>query len=407
MTFESRAASLRWLAVTIFVLSSTLNYLDRQILSVFAPQIVAQFHTNLTNFGWLLSLFSISYAAAALFAGWFLDRAGVNRAISAAVAWWSLAAVASGLAPTFAWLGVSRAALGIGESAGVPAVGKLNGIYLKPEERALGAAVNQVGLSFGSALIPLWVALAGVTSWRVPFLCAGLLGWLWIPLWRVVNRWIPPACGEIDAPAPKAQRSSWSALRDRRLIILVAANVLWMGSYSLWSNWSFIYYTRVYHVSLKEAASYLWIPPLVSNIGGFFGGWLSLAWMRRNQSAVSSRRRAVWVSTFGGLLGLLLPLTTHPGWGTVLISTSFFFALAGSVNIYALPIDIFGASRAGFAIAALTCAFGILQTVTSPIIGWLSDHHLYTQVIWIATAPLLLSAAILQLLPAKQQTLRT
>jgi ACS family hexuronate transporter-like MFS transporter len=404
LTSDSRVVSLRWLAVAIFVLSSTLNYLDRQILSVFAPQIVGQFHTNLTNFGWLLSIFSIAYAGSALFAGWFLDRAGVNRAISVAVGWWSFAAIGSGLAPTLAWLGVSRAALGIGESAGVPAVGKLNGVYLKPEERALGAALNQIGLSLGSALMPAWVALAGVSSWRVPFLCAGILGWLWIPLWRVISRRIPPALGNLDLPAQPALRSSWSALTDRRLIILVIANVLWMGSYSLWSNWGFVYYTHVYRVSLKEAANYLWIPPLISNAGGFFGGWLSLTWMRHRHSAVVARRRAVWVATFGGLLGLLLPFANHPGWGTVLVSASFFFALAGSVNIYALPIDIFGAGKAGFAIAALTCSFGILQTVTSPIIGWLSDHQLYTQVVWIATGPLLLSAAALHLLGNRDET---
>jgi MFS transporter, ACS family, hexuronate transporter len=400
LPLESRAISLRWIAVSFFVLSSSLNYLDRQILSVFAPQIVEHFHTNLTRFGWLLSVFSVSYAAAAMFVGWFLDRVGVNRAIAAAVGWWSLAAIGSGLAPTFGLLALSRAALGIGESAGVPAVGKLNGIYLKPEERALGAAVNQIGLSLGATLVPLWAAANNYMSWRVPFLCTGLLGFVWLPAWRFVHRLIPPAFAESENPAGRIQ-PTWTILRDRNLIALVIANVFWMGSYSLWSNWSFIYFTRVYHLPLKQAAAYLWIPPLVSNIGGFFGGWLSLVWMRRNVNAISARRRAVWVSAGGGLLTLLLPLVSEPRWGTVLVSVSFFFALAGSVNIYALPIDIFGPARAGFGIAALTCAFGILQTVTSPIVGWLSDHRLYSEVVWLTTVPLLLGALALQWLRVK------
>ena len=73
----------------------------------------------------------------------------------------------------------------------------------------------------------------------------------------------------------------------------------------------------------------------------------------------------------------------------------FFFALAGSVNIYALPIDLYGPQRSGMAIAALTCAFGLLQTVISPLIGFLADHHLYTQVVWMVTAPLFLAALVL------------
>ena len=84
----------------------------------------------------------------------------------------------------------------------------------------------------------------------------------------------------------------------------------------------------------------------------------------------------------------MLPVAEDARWATVIISASFFFALAGSVNIYALPIDLYGPQRSGMAIAALTCAFGLLQTVISPLIGFLADHHLYTQVVWMVTAPL-------------------
>jgi predicted MFS family arabinose efflux permease len=184
-------------------------------------------------------------------------------------------------------------------------------------------------------------------------------------------------------------------LRDRNLILLVIANVLWMGSYSLWSNWTTLYLTRVHHLTLKQSAAYVWIPPLVSNFGGFFGGWLSLHWIKRAISPVPARRRAVWMSATGALVTLILPLVSDASWATAIISLSFFFALAGSVNIYALPIDIYGAERSGVAIAALTCAFGILQTVISPVIGYLADNSLYTHVIWIVTLPLLLSAWIL------------
>jgi hypothetical protein len=153
---------------------------------------------------------------------------------------------------------------------------------------------------------------------------------------------------------------------------------------------------------LEATARYIWIPPLVSNLGGFFGGWLSLRWMKQAVQPVAARRRAVWVSAAGSLLTLSLPLATGAGWATVLISSSFFFALAGSVNIYALPIDIFGANHSGVAIAALTCAFAILQAAISPLIGYLADHHLYTQVVWLVTLPLLASAFVLQGLKADE-----
>jgi fucose permease len=120
-----------------------------------------------------------------------------------------------------------------------------------------------------------------------------------------------------------------------------------------------------------------------------------LRWINRSVSPIAARRRAVWLSAIGALVTLLLPLAPNAAWATALISASFFFVLCGSVNIYALPIDLFGAQHTGMALAALTFAYGILQAVISPIIGFLSDHHLYTQVVWLVTVPLVLSALVL------------
>ncbi len=381
----------------MFVLSSTLNYLDRMLLNTLAPLIMVSLGFDQTHFGFLISAFSIAYAASTLFSGWFLDRFGVNRGMTAAVSWWSAAAVATGLVRGFGGLAICRVALGIGESAGVPGFGKVNGLYLKPGERALGAAVNQIGLSLGAALSALWIGLAISRGWRAPFMITGCFGLLWIPFWLFVSRKIPPQFGseEFSPAEDQNRRRRLAILGERNLILIVIANVLWMGSYSLWSNWTTLYLTRVHHLTLKESAAYVWIPPLISNFGGFFGGWLSLRWIKRSVDPISARRRAVWVSAVGALLTLLLPFAPDAGWATALISVSFFFALAGSVNIYALPIDIYGAARSGVAIAALTCAFGILQTVISPVIGYLSDHKMYTDVVWIATLPLLLSAWVL------------
>ncbi len=366
------------------------------MLGLLAPLMMAELHFSQTQFGFLISTFSITYAASSLIAGWLLDRFGINRTTCAAVTWWSLAAVANGLVRTFGGLAVCRAALGFGESAGVPAVGKLNGIYLKPEERALGAAANQIGLSLAGVIGPLWIVFALSHSWREPFVINGVLGLVWIPVWLGVNRVIPARYRETEfTSAIPAERNSMGILRDRNLLLLVVANLFWMTGYSLWSNWTTLYLTHVQHITLRAAAHYLWIPPVFSNLGGFFGGWLSLHWIKRGADPAGARRRAVWVSAICSMFALFLPLAPSAGWATAGISLSFFFSVAGSVNIYALPIDIFGAARSGLAISALTGAFGVLQTVISPLIGKMGDHNLYPKVVWIATLPLLLSAAAL------------
>lgn len=402
------ALSLRWVAVGIFIISTTLNFLDRALLAVLAPLIMSEMHLNLTGFGFLVSAFSIAYAASSLGVGWFLDREGVNLGISAAVAWWSAAAASVGLVKSAGGLAVCRAALGIGESAGVPAAGKLNGVYLKPEERALGAAFNQVGISLGLAIAPLSIGFATVYSWRLPFVAVGVLGFLWIPVWWFTSRRIQPQFGTLQGEQRKVESvrvakhsgrqqegARLKLLLDPSLLALMIANVLWMSGYSLWSNWTTLYLIKVHGLTLKQTAGYVWIPPLVSNFGGFFGGWLSKRWMQRDLQPVAARRRAVQWSSAGCLLTLLLPLMPDARWATAIISVSFFFLLAGSVNIYAIPIDLFGAARSGVAISALVFSFGLMQTVISPVFGYLAGHNLYTAVIWIVTIPPILSALVL------------
>lgn len=360
------------------------------------PLIMVDLHFSQTGYGWLLSVFSIVYAVSSLFAGWFLDQVGVNRGMTLAVAWWSIAASARGLVRSFTGLALTSAGLAIGESAGIPAVGKTNGFYLNPEERALGAAVNQIGISIGLALAPAWIGVATAYSWRTPFVITGLLSFLWIPLWLVTRRAIPPQYDDTPARSNEGHRGNpFALLADSRLVALVIANALWMPSYSLWSNWTTLYLIHVDHISLNEAARYVWIPPLVSNLGGFFGGWLSLRWMRRKVNAISSRCRAVAFSAVGILITLVLPVTHGPAWATLIISISFFFALAGSVNIYALPIDLYGPERSGLSIAALGFAYGLMQMLLSPLVGMLADRQSYTQVVWIVAIPPVLSAVLL------------
>ena len=388
------SSSWRWLAVSIFVLSSTLNYLDRSLLNVLAPLILKEFHLNQLSFGYVISAFSLVYALASVAAGLLLDRIGLNKTIAAAIAWWSSAGILTAFTCGFNGLLSVRAGLAVGESAGVPAFGKLNAIYLKPSERALGAATNQIGLALGGILAAAAVPIAVAFGWRLPFALCGVLGLLWIPLWLLTSRKIPPqyAQRELAAPNERTVSASLALFGTRDLWVLLTANVLWMGGYSLWNNWLSLYLVHIQHVPLAQTARYVWIPPFVSNFGGFFGGWLSLRWMRRQVDSVVARRRAVCVSALAGLVTLALPFATNPWTATAVISTSFFFILAGSVNIYALPLDIFGAQHAGMAIAALTLAFGLMQTVISPVFGWLADRNLYADVVWLVTIPLLLSA---------------
>lgn len=372
----------RWGAVTVFALASTWNYLDRLVLSAAKPSVCAEFHLNNAQFGWLLSAFSFAYALASPATGWLLDWLGLEIGIVWAVAMWSVSSVLGSVSRGFAQLLGSRAMLGAFESAGVPAAGKLNAIYLEPENRAIGAAMTQVGLSIAGVAAPLLVA--SMSNWRQSFVVCAALGVLWIPVWLVVRHIVPPY------ERVRPQRSgagSRQLLRDVRLQKLMLANVLWMGIYSLWSNWTTAYLTHTFGLTVKSVAAFAWFPPVASTLGAFAGGWISRRAIVGGMPHARARIFGAFVSAIGCLVTLAVPQCPTPVTAMLAISASYFWATAGSVNLYTIPVDIWGGEHAGTAIAALVFAYGLLQTGISPLIGTIVDHFGYAPACWLVAAP--------------------
>jgi ribosomal protein S18 acetylase RimI-like enzyme len=149
-----------------------------------------------------------------------------------------------------------------------------------------------------------------------------------------------------------------------------------MALYSLWSNWTTVFLVEERGLPPEAANLTLaWVPPVFANLGGLFGGWLALRWIGGGADVLAARRRVCRWSAAALLATAAVPFTSSAGTATALISWSFFWVTAMSVNVYAMPLDLFGAGRAAFAVSALTCAYGAMQTVFSPGAGALIDRH--------------------------------
>ena len=383
----------RWLVLSVFVLSSAINYLDRQTFATLAPTLRDQFHLTAEQYGSVIGIFSIAYAASALFAGMSIDRMGLNLTASLAIGLWSMAGIATGFTRGLGGLIGCRTVLGAAEAAGIPAAGKAIHQYLRPGERAMGNAVNQAGVSLGLIAAPPFATWIAVTyGWRAAFVITGCLGLLWIPLWNWTAR------RSAAAPAPRANWSGGAKLlRDRRLWSFVLANALTMVGYSLWTNWTMLYLVDVHHLTLRQAAGFAWIPPVFALLGGFAGGWLSLRWIERGLATSAARFRVCVAAAALSLLTAAIPAAHAPGWTTAGIALSFFAISAQSVNVYSLPLDVFGASQAAFGVAALVASYGAMQAIVSPLFGWIQHHHGYAPLTWIAAVTPAAACAVLWL----------
>jgi ACS family hexuronate transporter-like MFS transporter len=377
----------RWFILAVFVLSTTISYLDRQILASLAPIIQAELVLSDAQYGLLITAFSIPYALMAPFAGLFIDRIGLNRAIALAVALWSCVGIATGLTTGLVSLVVCRALLGVAEAAGIPAVGKAIAIYIKPGERAVGHAMNQAAVALGWMLAPiLATGLLLPGTWRTRFIITGVLGLLWVPAWLMIGRNGPPVIPS-KAAVP---------FRDRRLWTFCAANCLNGIPYSIWSNWTTKYLVTVFHLSPDTANTLAWIPPVFAMLGGFLCGWASLRLVRRGTSPQLARYRVCAVCAAAALAGILMPLAPSPLWAAAGISL-IMAAIAGlSVNLYALPLDTFDAGRAAFAVSLLVASYGAVQAVISGPVGWIRDQYGYLPITLLAAVMPLLAVAVLR-----------
>jgi ACS family hexuronate transporter-like MFS transporter len=360
----------RWVVAAVFALSIVLNALDRSLLAAVQPSLRRQFQINNAQYGDLVAAFSLVYGCSAPLMGFLLDRYGLTLVATSAVGLWSFASLMTGWAGSFPALLAWRAVLGFAESAGLPASGKAYAQLLRSEERSLGTATNQFGLALGSIgaiLLAGWMTPRW--GWQSSFLVAGPLGWLWIPLWISVARSAPLT----PAVSQKLSGGAARVLRDRRLWALVTANLLTMPLYSLWTNWTTAY--LVHERGLTESAANLqfaWIPPVLATLGGLAGGWMA---MRRAALGIQRSRYLVCVWAAVGLLSTAaIPFLPSAGAATLGIGLSFFLTLAISVNVYAMPLDLYGPERSGLTFSLLTSVYGLMQAVVSPQIGRVVDR---------------------------------
>ena len=208
----------RWWICSLLFVATTVNYLDRQVLSLTYKEFIApEFHWTDADYGTITSLFSIFYAIACLFAGKFVDWMGTKKGYQIAIGVWSLGAVmhaGCGVATTWFVDGIDsvaalraveagsnvalaistvsvslfllcRGILALGESGNFPAAIKTTAEYFPKKDRAFATSIFNAGASVGALAAPLLIPpLAKSLGWEWAFIIIGGLGFLWMFFWQ-------------------------------------------------------------------------------------------------------------------------------------------------------------------------------------------------------------------------------
>jgi ACS family hexuronate transporter-like MFS transporter len=318
-------AARRWTLCGLLLFATTLNYLDRQTVSVLAERIQSSLHIGNEGLGWVFSAFYYAYTVAQLAVGRLLDRGRLRLLFGLAVLGWSLACALTGLARDFASLLMFRILLALMESFNWPGALQIVARVMPEKERALANGVFTSGTSIGALIAPgILLALANRFGWNLPFFAVGSLGLFWLALWIPLTR-SRPLREILNAPLQTRQQESavpWRSPRFRRaLCVTILVNPALYFSL----DWLplFLSQQRAVH-STRQLAFVLTLAYLALDLGNIACGALL---------AVLPRRAVVLFASVTLFSAAFAARVADLSWAVVLIC-AMNFALGVWISLY-------------------------------------------------------------------------
>jgi ACS family hexuronate transporter-like MFS transporter len=388
---------LRWYIVVLLCLSSELNYLDRQTLSVLAQTIQDELHLTTMQYADITSAFLISYTVMYAVCGRLVDRLGTRRSFLIFVSGWSVANMLHAFARTAAQFSVCRFLLGAFEPMSFPAGIRAVTEWFPVRERALAVGIFNAGTAVGAALaapMVAWVSLAW--GWRYAFIVGGGLGLVWVAVWALVfrlpraHRWLAPRelavieqGKEESAESPPVPIRQLLATREVWGCILARALTDPISYFFIFWTPKFLQQDRGF--ALADLGRYGWIPFVGLALGNLAGGavprlLLSVGW------SLNRARKAVMLaaSCLMPVCLLILLKVPSPAIAIGMISVAM-FAHAAWANM-TLPAEVFPTQMVG-SVTGFAGAFGgIAGVLTQQAIGWTVQHVSFTPVFLVCGA---------------------
>ncbi len=177
--------NLRWTICALVFFATTINYLDRAVISLLKSTLTKELHWDDADYTNVEIAFKISYAIGLFLAGRVIDKIGTKKGYAWATGLWSLSAIGHAFANNVFSFSAARAALGLTEAGNFPAAIKTIAEWFPKRERALATGLFNSGANIGAIVAPLSVPFIAVMfGWKWAFVITGLLGIIWLFFWN-------------------------------------------------------------------------------------------------------------------------------------------------------------------------------------------------------------------------------
>ncbi|MEO5769621.1 MAG: MFS transporter [Polyangia bacterium] len=353
---STRTGNYRWVVVALLFLATTVNYIDRQILSLLKPILDEQLHWTNEQFGQVNAAFQGAYAVGLLVFGALIDRWGTKIGYAVSIAAWSLAAIGHALVGSIGGFFYARVALGLGEGGNFPSAIKSVALWFPKKERAFATALFNSGANVGAIVAPAiipWVAFTW--GWRAAFVGAGLAGFAWLIAWTLFYN-VPERIKHLraselahirsdqtrDQAAPAtAGKVRWSQiLRYRQAWAFIVGKFMTDPVWWFFLIWLPDYFKKTRGLDIKKSWVHLVTIYAIVTVLSIVGSWFTGSLTRRGYSVSRARKTGMLVSACFVLPILLV--TRMGDWGAVvLIGIAGAAHQAWSANLFTSASDMF------------------------------------------------------------------
>ena len=420
----SKMTNYRWVICAMLFFATTVNYLDRQVLSLTWDEFIKpEFHWDESHYGKITSIFSIVYAICMLFAGRFIDWMGTKKGYIWAIVVWSLGACLHAFCGVFTegWLGLggkadliqavgdtaviiatvsmyaflfARCILALGEAGNFPAAIKVTAEYFPKRDRAFATSIFNSGASIGALIAPISIPpLAKAFGWEMAFIVIGALGFIWAGLW--IFLYAPPAKSKHVNQAEliyieqdqddlaNVTKDAVVADNEPKLSFLDCFKFkqTWAFAFGKFMTdgvwWFFLFWTPSYlntqfGIKTTDPLGMLLIFSLyLVTMLSIYGGKLpTIIINKTGKNPYAARMQAMLIFAFFPLVVLLAqPLgTISPWFPVILIGIGGAAHQSWSANIFSTVSDMFPKS----AVATITGIGGMAGGVGSMILQWVA-----------------------------------
>ena len=389
----AKIGSYRWTILALVFFATTVNYLDRQVISLLKDDYLdPAFHWTETDYAGVVVAFQVCYGLGMLFMGWLVDKVGTKIGYALSLTVWSFASISHAFAQSTIGFMAARGFLGLSEAGNFPAAIKTVAEWFPKKERALATGIFNSGTNVGAIIAPLTVPFIAVAyGWRWAFILTGAIGLIWLLFWILIYE-VPNKHKKLKKPEYDYINSDKDEIEDQSG---VKGKISWLKLLGIRQSWAFIvgkfltdpvwwfylfwlpsFLDKQYGMTKTKVALPIAVVYTMTTFGSIFGGWLSGKFINMGWEVYKARRTAMLIFAL-----LVIPVISaqalghySPWFAIIIIGIAASAHQAWSANIFTITSDMFPKK----AVASVTGLGGMAGAVGGVLIsafaGIILDH---------------------------------